>query len=60
MVDLVVAKRAPFGVDVEKGNSYWWCACCMSREQLFCDDSQKDKGIGPSNYSTDNSSTVYF
>ena len=60
MVDLVVAKRAPFGVSVEKGNSYWWCTCYMSREQLFCDDSQMGKGIGASNYSADNSSAVNF
>ena len=26
MTDPVVAQKAPFGVKVDEGKSYWWCA----------------------------------
>ena len=60
MADLVAAKRAPFGSGIENGSNYWRCVCGMSREQQFCDDSQKGAGTRPSNYSADNSKAVYF
>ena len=60
MTDPVVAQKAPFGVKVEEGKSYWWCACGLSKEQPFCDGSHKATGIEPSKYSTEKSGTVYF
>ena len=51
MTDPVVAQKAPFGVKVEEGKSYWWCACGLSKEQPFCDGSHKGTGIEPSKYS---------
>ena len=35
-------KRAgdgPLAVEVEKGKSYYWCACGQSKKQPFCDGS---------------------
>ena len=60
MTDPVVAQKAPFGVKVEEGKSYWWCACGLSKEQSFCDGSHKGTGIEPSKYSAEKSGTVYF
>lgn len=60
MADPVVAEKAPFGVEVEEGKSYWWCACGLSKEQPFCDGSHKGTGIEPSEYSAEKSGTVYF
>lgn len=60
MTDPVVAQKAPFGVKVEEGKSYWWCACGLSKEQPFCDGSHKGTGIEPSKYSAEKSVTVYF
>ena len=60
MADLVAAKRAPIRVGIENVSNYWWCVCGLSREQQFCNDSQKGAGTRPSNYSADNSKTVYF
>lgn len=31
----------PFGVEVEEGKSYWWCACSKRSNQPFCDGSHK-------------------
>ncbi len=60
MTELVVAQKAPFGVKVEEGKSYWWCACGVSKEQPFCDGSHKGTGIEPSKYSAEKSGTLYF
>ena len=60
MTDPVVAQKAPFGVKVQEGKSYWWCACGLSKEQPLCDGSHKGTGIEPSKYSAEKSGTVYF
>ena len=33
------AGSEPIAVEVEKGKSYYWCACGKSNNQPFCDDS---------------------
>ncbi|MEH6635383.1 MAG: CDGSH iron-sulfur domain-containing protein, partial [Halioglobus sp.] len=33
------AADTPFGVDVEAGKAYFWCACGLSASQPFCDGS---------------------
>ena len=60
MTDPVIAQKAPFGVDVEEGKSYWWCSCGLSTEQPFCDGSHKGTGLEPMKYSAEKSATVYF
>ena len=34
--EAVVARKGPFGVVVEEGKTYWWCACGLSKSQPFC------------------------
>ena len=60
MTDPVVAQKAPFGVKVEEGKSYWWCACGLSKEQPFCDGSHKGTGIEPSNIRQKNQARCIF
>ena len=60
MTDPVIAQKAPLGVDVEEGKSYWWCSCGLSKEQPFCDGSHKGTGLEPMKYSAEKSATVYF
>jgi CDGSH-type Zn-finger protein len=60
MADPVIVQKAPYGVDVEEGKSYWWCSCGLSKEQPFCDGSHKGTGLEPMKYSAEKSATVYF
>ena len=60
MAEPVIAQKSPFGVDVEEGKSYWWCACGLSKEQPFCDGSHKGTGLVPSEYAAEKSGTLYF
>lgn len=55
-----IAATTPFAIDVEKGKDYYWCACGLSKSQPFCDGSHKGGEFVPTNYSADESKTVYF
>jgi CDGSH-type Zn-finger protein len=38
----IIAKKAPFKIDVEMGKKYFFCACGASKSQPFCDGSHKE------------------
>ena len=54
------AADAPFGVEVEAGKAYFWCACGLSASQPFCDGSHKDTGFTPVRYEAGESGKVFF
>ena len=56
----IIAKRGPFPVEVEAGNSYFWCACGKSANQPFCDGSHKGTGINPTKWTAEDSKRVFF
>ena len=42
MTEPVVAQKAPYGVEVESGKTYFWCTCGKSSKQPFCDGSHSN------------------
>ena len=60
MTEPVIAQKSPYAVEVEAGESYWWCACGKSKSQPFCDGSHQGSGFNPVEYPADKSATVYF
>ena len=60
MADPVIAQKAPYEVEVEKGKSYWWCACGRSQNQPFCDGSHNGTEFTPVEYTAKRDRTVYF
>jgi CDGSH-type Zn-finger protein len=60
MADPVRASDTPFGIEVEAGESYWWCACGQSSSQPFCDGSHKGSPFTPVKYEATESKKVYF
>jgi CDGSH-type Zn-finger protein len=42
----VIAQKAPYIIDMDKG-SYHWCACGKSSKQPFCDGSHKGSEFTP-------------
>lgn len=56
----VVARKGPFGVVVEKGRTYWWCACGLSKKQPFCDGSHKTTDFEPVKYVAQDKVMVAF
>jgi CDGSH iron-sulfur domain-containing protein 3 len=51
MVEQIPAQNAPYGVNIESGRDYWWCACGRSSRQPFCDGSHKSVGLTPIKFS---------
>ncbi|MEH6358246.1 MAG: CDGSH iron-sulfur domain-containing protein [Pseudomonadales bacterium] len=60
MTDPIIARRAPYAVEVEAGKKYCWCACGRSAKQPFCDGSHKDTDITPLVYTAEESKRVFF
>lgn len=60
MSEAVIAQKAPYGVAVEAGKTYYWCACGKSAKQPFCDGSHKESQFTPMAYEATESGTVYF
>ena len=53
-------QKAPYAVDVEAGETYYWCACGKSKNQPFCDGSHQDTDFTPVAFTAEKSEKVYF
>ena len=47
MAEPIPAQKEPYGVNVEAGKRYFWCACGRSAAQPFCDGSHQGTGLTP-------------
>lgn len=55
-----IAQQAPYAVEVEAGESYFWCTCGQSQQQPFCDGSHKSSGFSPVKWEATESKKVHF
>lgn len=60
MTTPTIAQKAPFSVEVEAGETYWWCACGKSANQPFCDGSHTGTGIEPKSWTAEEDGTAWF
>jgi CDGSH iron-sulfur domain-containing protein 3 len=60
MAEPIPAQKAPYGVNVEAGKNYWWCACGRSASQPFCDGSHKSVGLAPQKFSAIETKQVWL
>ncbi len=60
MADAIPAQKAPYGVDVEAGKDYWWCACGRSATQPFCDGAHKAVGMRPTMFKAEKTEQVWL
>jgi len=54
------ASDTPFAIEVEEGQSYFWCACGKSAKQPFCDGSHKGTSLSPVKYEATESKRIFF
>ncbi len=55
-----IAQKAPFAVEVEAGNEYYWCACGRSNTQPFCDGSHQGTGFAPVAFNAEKTGKAYL
>ncbi|MEJ6389629.1 CDGSH iron-sulfur domain-containing protein [Gymnodinialimonas ulvae] len=55
-----IAQKAPYAVDVEAGQSYFWCTCGQSASQPFCDGSHKGSDFTPMKYTPEKDGKAFF
>lgn len=60
MTDPVPAQKGPYGVDLEAGKSYAWCACGLSSTQPFCDGSHKVTDLTPVVFKAEKTGEVWL
>jgi CDGSH-type Zn-finger protein len=60
MTDPIRASDTPYAVEVEAGQSYFWCACGQSKTQPFCDGSHKGTDFTPVKYEATEAKKVFF
>jgi CDGSH-type Zn-finger protein len=60
MAEPDVPQKSPYGVEVEEGKNYFWCACGKSANQPFCDGSHNGTDFLPAKFTATESKTVYF
>ncbi len=56
----VISQKAPYAVDVEAGQTYYYCACGRSNNQPFCDGSHQGTGLEPQAFTAEKTETVYL
>lgn len=60
MTEPISAQKAPYGVALEAGKRYAWCACGRSATQPFCDGSHKVTDIRPIVFTAESSEEVWL
>ena len=56
----IIAQKKPAKVELEKGETYYWCRCGRSKNQPFCDGSHKGTGLSPLEFKPDKSGEVFL
>ena len=54
------AGNSAIAAEVEKGKSYYWCACGKSKNQPFCDGSHKGTEFSPVEYKAEETKKKFF
>ena len=55
-----IAAKNPFPMEVEKGRTYYWCACGRSENQPWCDGSHKGTEFSPVAWEAPKDKIVFF
>ena len=54
------AQMSPIAVDLDAGETIWWCACGRSAMQPYCDGSHYGTGLEPLEWTAPKAKTYYL
>jgi len=60
MSEPVSPQNAPYAVEVEAGETYYWCACGRSKNQPYCDGSHQGTDFQPVAFTAEKTETAYL
>ncbi len=60
MPEATIAGKAPIEIELEKGNSYYWCSCGLSKKQPLCDGSHKGSDFTPLEFSVEETKKAFL
>jgi len=60
MTEPKVAAKEPLNVQLEAGETYYWCRCGRSADQPFCDGSHVGTSLEPMKFAPKTSMKVRF
>ncbi len=60
MSETADSRNVPFAVEVEAGETYYWCSCGKSKSRPFCDGAHQGGSFQPVPFTADNTETVYL
>lgn len=60
MSEAKAAQKAPYAVNVEKGKTYYWCSCGLSKNQPFCSGAHKGTSFAPAAFTADETKQVFL
>lgn len=55
-----IAARGPIPAEVEAGQTYFWCACGLSKNQPFCDNSHTGSEFSPLKFTAAETRRLFF
>lgn len=53
-------QKSPYPVEVEQGETYYWCACGKSKNQPFCDGSHQGTDFTPVAFTAEKTDKVFL
>lgn len=60
MSEAIIAGKEPAAVELEAGETYYWCSCGRSAKQPFCDGTHKGSDFEPVAFTAVESKTAYL
>ena len=60
MTEPVIARRGPYEVEVEAGETYYWCSCGESTTQPFCDGTHSGSVFQPAPFTPETSEIIFL
>jgi CDGSH-type Zn-finger protein len=55
-----IAQTEPVAIELEAGDTVFWCSCGQSANQPYCDGSHAGTPFRPKPYKAETEGTVYF